>query len=64
MNFPIALEAYFEIEESDELSPDRLLAREVVHNEIEANQFLKTYSKHKVVTRPLTPEELGDPSIN
>ena len=66
MNFPIALEAYAEIEETDELTPDRLLAREVVHNEIEANQFLKTYSnsKNKIVTKPLTPDELSDPRIN
>lgn len=59
MNYPIALEAYAEIEESDELTPDRFLAREVVHNEIEANQFVKTYSKHKIVTRPLTSDELN-----
>lgn len=60
MDYPIALEAYVEIEESDELIADRLLAREVVHNEIEANQFLKTYSKHKIVTRPLTADELNN----
>lgn len=61
MNFPIALEAYAAIEETSELTPDRLLAREVVHNEIEAQQFLNTYSnpRNKVVTRPVTPEELN-----
>lgn len=29
MNFPIALEAYVYIEETDELPPDRLLAKKV-----------------------------------
>lgn len=53
MNFPIALEAYFMIEETNELTLDRLLAREVVYNEIEAQQFLKTYSskKNKIVKK-------------
>jgi hypothetical protein len=66
MNFPIALEAYGAIEETDELNPDLLLARKVVHNEVEANEFLKTYSsnKNKIVTRSLTAEELSDPKIN
>ena len=53
MNYPIALEAYAEIEESDELTPNRLLVREVVHNDIEANQFLKTYSKYPTDQPPL-----------
>lgn len=66
MNFPIALEAYAAIEETDKLTPDRLLAREVVHNEIEVQQFSKTYSndKNKIVTKPLTPDELSDPRIS
>ena len=59
MNFPIALEAYVEIEETDELTPDRMLAREIVRNEIEAKQFLKRFAKSKIVTKPLSPDELN-----
>lgn len=64
MTFPIALEAYADIEESNELLPEWLIAREVVHNEIEAKQFENTFSGHKIVTRPLKPNELSDPRIN
>jgi hypothetical protein len=62
MNYPIALEVYAQIEESEELTPDLLLVREVVHNEIEVQQFFNTYSnnKTKIVTRPLTPDELNN----
>lgn len=64
MNFPIALEAYAQIEESDELNSDLLLARQVVYNEIEANNFLNDYRKSRIVTKELTAKELEDPRIN
>ena len=66
MNFPIALEVYGATEETNELTPDRFIAREVVHNEIEVQQFKNTYLKkgNKIVTKPLTPDELSDPRIS
>ena len=66
MNFEIALGGYADIAETDELTSDRLLAREVVHNEIEVQQFLNTYSnrKNKIVTKPVTLDELNDPRIS
>ncbi len=64
MNFPIALEAYAQIEESDELNSDLLLAPQVVHNQIEANNFLNTYRNSRIVTKELTAKELEDPRIN
>ena len=64
MNFPIALEAYAQIEESDELNIDFLLERQVVLNEIEANNFVKRHEKNLVVTKPLSADELGDSRIN
>lgn len=66
MDFPTALEAYAAIEQTNELTLDRLLAREVFHNEIEVKQFFKTYSNdgNKIVIKPLTPDELSDPRIS
>lgn len=64
MNYPIALEAYAQIEESDELDPALRLHRQVVYNEIEAQAFLREFPKSRIVTKNLTAEELQDPRIN
>ena len=61
MNFPIVLEAYARIGESDELNPEYLLERLVVYNQIEADNFVANYPRSKIVTKPLTPDELSDP---
>jgi len=64
MNFPIALEAYARIDESDELDPKYFIERQVVYNQIEADNFVANYPRSKIITKPLTADELKDPGIN
>ena len=64
MNFPVVLEAYARIGENDELNPEFFLERLVVYNQIEADNFVANYPRSKIVTKPLTPDELSDPRIN
>lgn len=65
MEFPIALEAYPKIEEEDSELAKELIERRVVFNELEANQFISEHSPHnRIVTKPLTADELGDERIN
>ena len=60
MHFPIAIEAYAMIEESDELKEDFLLERKVVYNQIEVDFFTKRHAENQITTKPLNAQELAE----
>lgn len=59
MNFPIALEAWQLTKQGD-----GLIKRQVVHNQIEADIFIKINSHFDIRVKTVTPEELGNVDTN
>ncbi len=64
MKFPIALEAYPNIEQQDDDLANELIERRVAYNQIEVDVFIREHSHNRIVTKPINAQELSDERIN